>query len=103
MTTIELLRYPHLGGYAIFDLVASFLGIYLFSPWLSKIFLKIKVKVPKSSWIFLTLPISIFVHLLVGSATQMTQDFFNPSTHYFLKIFILALLFFGLKDIKKIS
>ncbi len=97
---IENLRQYRLGGYAIFDFAASFLGIYLLSPLLSKIFLKIGISIPKHNWLFLTLPLGILVHILVGNITPMTKDFLDPSAHYLLKIIILGLLFFGLKGIK---
>jgi len=61
---IEFLRQFRFGGYAFFDLIVAFLGVYLLSPLLSKIFLKIKIYIPKSNWIFLTLPIGILIHIL---------------------------------------
>jgi hypothetical protein len=103
MTTIELLRQFRLAGYAIFDFAASFLGIYLLSPWLSKVFLKLNLSIPKHNWLFLTLPLSVLVHLLVGQATQMTKDFTNLNSHYILKAVILGLLFLGLKGIKRLK
>ncbi len=103
MTTIEFLRQFRLGGYAIFDLAVSFLGIYLLAPWLSKLFLKIRISVPKLNWLFLALPLSILVHLLVGKITPMTKNFLDIHGSYFLKIIILTLLIFGLRGIKIIK
>ena len=103
MTSLEFLRQFRLGEYAIFDLVISFLGIYLLSPLLSKLFLKIRINIPKKNWIFLTLPIGILTHLLVGSMTAMTRDFFDIHSHYIIKIIIIICLFFGLKGIKIIK
>lgn len=103
MNTIESLRQFRLGKYAIFDFAVSFLGIYLFSPWLSKIFLKLRVDIPRENWLFLVLPLSILAHLLVGNITPMTKDFLDINSHYILKVLILILLFFGLKGIKIIK
>ena len=103
MTTIEFLRQFRLGKYAIFDLVVSFMGIYLLSPFLSKIFLKVRLSIPKQNWLFLTLPLSILTHLLVGNRTLMTKDFLSLNSHFFLKLLIFTLLFFGLKGIKIIG
>jgi len=100
MIPIEFLRQFRFGGYAIFDFVVAFLGIYLFSPLLSKIFLKLRIDIPRQNWLFLTLPISIFAHLLVGKMTPMTRDFIDIHNHYILKILILSLLIFGIKSIK---
>ena len=103
MNTIEFLRQFRLGEYAIFDLLVAFLGIYLIAPLLSKIFRKLRIEIPKKSWLFLTLPISIIIHLLVGNITAMTKNFININDHYLLKILILGLLFWGVKDIKIIK
>lgn len=100
MISIEFLRQFKLGEYAIFDLVVSFLGIYLLSPFLSKIFKKIRLDIPKINWIYLTLPIGILAHLLVGKITPMTRDFLDLNSSYLLKILIVGLLFFGLKNIR---
>jgi len=100
MTTLEFLRQFRLGQYAIFDLVVSFLGIYLLSPLLSKIFLKIRIRVPKLNWVFLTLPIGVLVHLIFGRITPMTHNFLDLHGHYVLKILILGLVIFGLRGVK---
>lgn len=100
MIPIEFLRQFRFSGYAIFDIFAAFLGIYLLAPLLSKLFLKINLNVPRKNWIFLTLPIGILSHLSVGKITPMTADFLNLQNHYILKIIIFILLFFGLKNIK---
>lgn len=100
MIPIEFLRQFRFNGYAIFDFIAVFLGMYLLSPLLSKIFLKLRVNVPKRNWLFLTLPISIFAHLLVGKITPMTRDFIDINSHYVLKILILGSLILGIRGIK---
>lgn len=100
MTLLEFLRQFRFGEYAVFDFATSFLGIYLLSPLLSKIFLKFRLDIPKKSWLLLTLPISIIVHLLVGVITPMTRDFIDIDDHYILKIIILILLILGLKGVK---
>lgn len=100
MTTLEFLRSFKIFDFAIFDLSVSFLGIWLLAPFLSKIFRLFKLDIPLSSWMYLTLPLSILVHVLVGKYTPMTKYFLDPSDHYLLKLFILVLLYFGIKIIK---
>lgn len=100
---IEYLRSFRIFDYAIFDLSVSFLGIYLLSPLLTKLFLKINLNIPTSSWLYLTLPLSILVHIAVGTYTKMTQNFLDPNGHYYIKIVILTLLFLGLKSVKIIK
>ncbi len=103
MNTIEFLRQFRFLNYAIFDLAVSFLGIYLLSPLLSKIFSKIKVGIPKRNWLYLTLPLGILIHLIVRQMTPMTINFMNIHDHYILKIFIIILLFLGIRGIKIIK
>ena len=103
MITIEFLRQFRFSGYAIFDFATAFIGIYLISPLLSKIFLKIRIDIPKQNWLFLTLPIGILAHLLIGKITPMVRNFLDINDHYVLKIIILSLLVFGLKGIKIIK
>lgn len=100
MITIEHLREFRIGPYAVFDFVVSFLGIYILAPLLSKLFMLLKIKVSRKSWIFLTIPLSILIHYLVNNITPMTEDFLNPNGSYFLKIVIILLTIIGLKDIK---
>ena|SRR5680860_1686117 len=103
MVSLEFLRQFHAGDYAIFDLTVAFLGIFLLSPLLSKMFLKIGVYIPRVNWIFLTLPIGILVHVLIGSMTPMTKQFFSWPGNFWLKVSILTLLILGLRGIKIIN
>jgi hypothetical protein len=103
MITIELLRQFRIGGYAVFDFAAAFLGIFLLSHLLSKIFRLIKLDIPKQNWLFLTLPIAILVHLLIGKMTPMTKNLLDLSGHYVLKIIILCLIILGIRGIKIIK
>jgi len=103
MEIIDSLRQYHIGNYAVFDFVLAFLGMYLLAPLLSKGFRKFGLVVPEKNWIFLTLPISVGAHLLVGNITTMTRDFLDPDSYYLLKIVILILFILGIRGIKKIE
>jgi hypothetical protein len=103
MITLEYLRSFRIGGYAIFDLVVSFVGIYLLAPLLSKICRKFSLRVSTLSWLFLTLPISIVVHLLVGQKTLMVQNFLDLQGHWEIKSLIIILVILGTKNIQKIK
>ena len=88
---IEFIRQFKIFEFAIFDLTVSYLGIYLLSPLLSKLFRLIRIEIPKINWVILTLPISILVHMMVGNFTPMTNNFLNLNDYYLLKIIILIL------------
>jgi len=100
MIPITFLRQFRLGDYAIFDFAVSFLGFYLLAPLLSKLFLKLRIDIPRQNWLYLTLPIGIITHLISGHITPLTRDFIDIQGHYIVKIVIIALLLIGLNDIK---
>jgi hypothetical protein len=100
MNWLKFLRSFRIANYALFDLAIAFLGIVLLAPLLSRLALKVGLKIPLSSWLFFTLPLSILSHLLVGNKTAMTKNFLDPHGHYLLKILIIILLLLGLKEIK---
>jgi len=66
MKMIVYLRQFRLADYAVFDLAAAFLGIFLLSPFLSKLFKNFGLEIPKLNWLYLTLPISVAAHLIFG-------------------------------------
>lgn len=101
MNIIEWLRQYRIGEFAIFDFAISFLGVYLIAPFLSKIFLKLHISIPKKNWLYLTLPIGILAHIVASSITPMTRDFLDLQGHYVLKFFIIGLFVLGLHNISK--
>lgn len=100
MTTLEFLRSFRIFEYAIFDFALSFLGIFLLSPFLSKLFLKMNIIVPKKNWIILTIPLSILIHIIFLNFTPLTKNFLDYQNHFLLKGLVLACLFLGLRGIK---
>lgn len=100
MNTLELLRQFRLGEYAIFDFAVSFLAFYLLAPFLSKLFRKFRLDIPKRSWLYLALPIGVFVHIFVGEITPMTKDFLDLGGHYLLKVVMLVLVYLGVRRVK---
>lgn len=101
--TIEYLRSFKIGQYAVLDIAVSFLGIYIISPLLSKLFRVFKIEIPKISWLYFTLPIGIIFHLIFGQITPMTQYILDFKNNIPLTIFILVLFILGIKNIKIIK
>jgi len=95
MDILAYLRHFRVFNFAIFDLVLSFVGMYLLSGLLSKLFLKIGVQIPTRSWVLWTLPIGVLAHVLVGRMTPMTKNLLDLNGHYLLKIIIFAFLIAG--------
>lgn len=100
---IIFLRQFRIGGFTVFDAAASFLGVYILSPLLTKLFRHIGLDIPRKSWLYLVLPIGILAHRLSGTATPMTREFFDPNGYYFLKLVILILLVLGFRGIRKVK
>lgn len=101
MDAIIFLRQLRFGGYAIFDLVASLIGMALLAPFLSKLFRKFGIEVPRRNWVLLTLPLALVAHVAVGRYTLMTRDLFDPRSHFFVKFIFVLSLALGLMDIKR--
>ena len=102
MSTIEFLRQYKIGSFAMVDFVVSFLGFYLISPIIIKIFeyAGLKITVPGIMWF--VVPISIAAHIAVGTYTPLTKMFLDPSGYYSIKLIILVMVILGAKEISKI-
>lgn len=103
MEIISYLRQFRVTDYAVFDFAASFLVIFLLSPLLSKIIRKMGLAIPKLDWLYLTLPIGIVTHLIIGKITPLTKDFIDLHDHYILRIVVIGLSFLGLRNIILVS
>lgn len=100
MNQIDYLRQFRVGNFAVFDFVASFLGMLVLSPLLSHLCKRVGVHVPKRNWVILTLPIGVLAHILVGNITPLTKDFLDLHGHYAAKIVIVACVIFGVAGIR---
>jgi hypothetical protein len=103
MNAIDFLRQFRIGEFAVFDLAVAFLGVFLLAPFLSRLFRKIGLDIPRKSWLLWTLPIGIATHLILGRITPLTRDFLDPQGHYLSKIIIIGLVVWGAWGVKKVS
>jgi len=103
MDIITLLRQYRIGPFTIFDSALAYLGVFLLSPLLTKLFQKIHLSITRIQWVWLTLPIAIIAHILIRQNTPLTQMFLDLHGNYLIKVIILFMLFMGLKDTKRIS
>lgn len=100
MGLFQFLRQYRVGEYAIFDTALSFIAVYFLAPLLTKLFRKIGINIPRWNWLYLTLPISVVVHGILGIYTPLTHNFFDPSGHWIVKLVVILLLVLGVKDIR---
>lgn len=102
MDYITFLRQPKIGSLAIFDLTVSYLGIFLISPLLTKLFSIFHLNISRSSWLWLTLPISVIVHLIVHQKTGLIKILSDPKQFqfYVAVVTLLFMSYMGLKSIR---
>ncbi|MFA5945381.1 MAG: hypothetical protein WC802_00525 [Patescibacteria group bacterium] len=100
MGIFSYLRQFRLGEYTVIDTALSFVAVYFLAPLFSKGCRKLGAEVPRSSWLFFVLPVSILVHLLVRVDTPLARNFIDPHGHVIVKIVIIALVILGAKDIR---
>lgn len=99
MNTIEYLRHFRIGPFAIFDFAISYIGFYLVSPLIIKLFSYLNITISKENIMWLVLPISILAHIAVGTYTPLTKMFLNTSDYYILKIIIVFMIYMGLRGV----
>lgn len=100
MDIIGVLRQLRIGPFTIFDTLLAYVGIYFIAPLLSKLFAKINISISRSSWLWLTLPISVIFHLIFNQNTPFIKMVLNPSGDYLAKIVLLFMLYMGLKGVR---
>ncbi|MCA9388940.1 hypothetical protein KC644_04280 [Candidatus Berkelbacteria bacterium] len=97
---IQFLRQFKIGQFAVFDLVTAFLGVWLVSPWLSAGMAKLGLIVPRSSWLWWTLPLGTLVHIIIGTNTPLTSYVLDPKGYYLWKLALVILILIGAIQVK---
>ncbi len=100
MDFISLLRQFRIGQFTVFDTLTAYVGVFLLAPLVSKLFSKINIYIPKTGWVWLTLPIAVIFHLFLNQNTPFMKMFLNPSGDYIAKIVLLFMLYMGIKNIR---
>lgn len=98
---IQFLRQFKIGPFAIFDIVISYVGIYILSPLLIKIFKLIRINTNLSTWMWLTLPLSIVFHVIFNQNTPLTRMFLNTSDYWLVKSIIVIMFIFAFSSTRK--
>ena len=95
MDIITYLRTFRIGPFAIFDFAASYLAVWIFAPLIIKLVSYIGIHPTRANLMWLVVPASVLVHILVGTYTPLTKMFLNPSGDYIVKLVILFMLYKG--------
>ena len=101
--TIEYLRSFKFFDFALFDFIVSFIGLSLLAPTLTQIFLKVRLIISKKSWLLLTVPLSIPIHMLFGIYTPLVESFLTLQGGYVVKAVVISLTYLGVKEIKVLN
>jgi hypothetical protein len=104
MITLEYLRNFRIGPFTLFDTTFAYLGVLILSPILTRLALKISLKIPTASWLWFTLPLSVFFHILFGQKTPLVKILSDPeSFQFYIALFVLlAMSYFGISKVKKL-
>lgn len=96
MSSLEFLRQFRIGPLALFDTFATFLGVLLLAPWLSRAFLKLGFVVPLRSWFLFAFPLSVIAHVLVHVSTPLSDEVIRTEGGILAKIVVGGLFFLGM-------
>lgn len=99
MDIINNLRQFRIESFAIFDFVLAYGVAYLVSPLIIKLFAYFKITITKANIMWLVLPTSILIHIIVSNHTPLTKMFLNIHDYYTLKIIVLVMLYMGFKGV----
>lgn len=89
MTLLIFLRSFRVGPFAVFDFAISYLLVYLLAPWLQKKGLRLN----RAQQLWLTLPVSVLVHIAFGSMTPLTKMALDPSGSYAVKALLVFMVY----------
>ena len=101
MDYLALLRQYRIGPFPIFDIILAYAGIFILSPLLTKLFAKVHLNISRSSWLWLTLPLSIVFHLIFRQNTPLMKMLLDPSRFYIPVVILLFMMYMGLRNIHK--
>jgi hypothetical protein len=102
MDVLNILRQYRIGPFTIFDTATAYLGIFLLSPLLSKLFYKLHINISRSGWLWLTLPISVIFHLVFRQNTPLMKILSDPFKFelYLVLVVLFFMTYMGLRKIK---
>lgn len=98
---ITYIRQFRIGPYAIFDIVTSYVGIYLLAPLLTRLAKSFTLHIPRSAWLWFTLPLSVIVHLVFGQNTEFMKRLSNPQGYHLETILLIVMVFMGGRQVRR--
>ncbi|GEM_PF-720223 len=103
MDYITLLRQYRIGPFTIFDTALAYAGILILSPLLTKLFFLVRIKIPLTSWLWLTMPLSVIFHIIFRQDTPLIRILFNSDEFYIAAVVLLFMTYMGLRGIRRVQ
>ncbi len=103
MGIVVFLRQFKIGPFAVFDFVLAYIGVFFIALLLTKLFLRLNLKISRESWLWLTLPISVLFHAVFQQNTPLMKILLNPNGFYVEKAVLIFMLFMGLRKIRLVK
>ena len=100
---IDFLRQFRIGPFAIFDFSISYLGLWLLSPLIIRGLKRARIGITLASIMWLVVPLSVLVHLLIGRYTPLTLMFLDSSGGVLAKLVMVVMLGMGLRGIRRLD
>lgn len=99
MDIISILRQYKVGPFAVFDTIISYIGLFLLAPILTKIFRGMHLEIPRASWLWFVLPISVVFHFFFSQQTPLMK-LLASSNGYIAIIILFVMTYLGVRVIR---
>jgi len=97
---VAYMRTFRIGPLSAPDLLVPYLLVYLIAPLLSRLAARfLGLRVTRAAWMWLMLPFSVILHLVLRLDTPFELIALDPHGHYLAKIVLLAMIILGLRGI----
>ncbi len=92
-----------IGPFSVVDTVGALLIVYLIAPFLSAVVRRLGFEVPRSSWLWLTIPVALVAHLMFRPDTALTTMIVDPNGSYLAKAVLLVMIFMAFRGMKPVK
>lgn len=103
MDFTTFLRQFRIGPFALFDIALGYAGMLLLSPLLTKLFARLNIVIPWTTWLWWMLPISVIFHLLFVQSTPLMKVLATPLGLLIAGAVLTSMLYMGVRDCKPVK
>ena len=103
MDYLAFLRQFRIGTFPIFDVVISYIGIFLIAPILTKIFLLLHLNIPRSAWLWWTIPIGVLFHVIFSQDTPLMRMLAHPTQVWPAALVLIVMIAMGVRQVSVVG